>query len=100
MDLAPADGEGATSAVRNAVVNLGIATGGVVIGTIIFDEIDANTSRTLAAYTAQVDAFHLAGLVSFAVYLVAAAMVVAHLRRRSDTSRRVPLPDDSGMHRR
>lgn len=86
MDLAPHDGQGATSAMRNAVVNLGIATGGVVVGTVIFDELDADTSRTIEAFTAQTEAFHLAGWFSFAAYLIAAVLIVVHLRRRSEAA--------------
>jgi len=82
MDLAPVDGQGATSAVRNAAVNLGIAIGGAVVGTLVFDELDADTARTAAAYARQADAFHLAGLLCFASYLAAAVLVVAYVRRR------------------
>jgi MFS family permease len=83
MDLAPVDGQGATSSMRNAAVNLGIGIGGLVVGTVIFDELDADTAQDLAAFTQQADAFHLAGLFCFGAYVVAALLFMLHLRRAS-----------------
>lgn len=84
MDLAPSDGEAATSSFRTAAANLGVAIGGVLIGTIIFDDLEADTALDLAAYTQQADAFHLAGAICMASYLVAAVLVVVHVRRRAE----------------
>jgi len=81
MDLAPAEGAGAASSLRNSAVNLGIAIGGLVAGTIVFDELDRDTARNLGAYREQADAFHLAGLFCFAAYAIAAALVMVHRRR-------------------
>ena len=82
MDLAPPDGAGAASSVRNASVNLGIAIAGLISGTIIFDRLDADTELTIEAYGQQADAFHLAGAICCGCYLVAAVLVVVHARRR------------------
>ena len=83
MDLAPRDGQGATSSMRNSAVNLGIAIGGLFVGTIIFDEIDTDTERNLVAYRLQVDAFHDAGLFCFFAYLGAAVLLMLHHNRRN-----------------
>ncbi len=83
MDLASADGSAAASSVRNSAVNLGIAIGGLLVGAVVFDELDADTERTLIAYQKQADAFHLAGIFCFAAYLLAAVLLVLHQRRRA-----------------
>ena len=83
MDLAPADGSGAASSIRSASVNLGIAIAGVIVGTIIFDDLDRDTERNLVAYAQQADAFRLAGACCVVAYLGAAALVALHARRRS-----------------
>ena len=82
MDLGPEDGAGATSSVRNSAANLGVAIAGLVSATIVFDELDADTARTTASYQQQTDAFHLAGAMCACAYLVAAILMVMHLRRR------------------
>ena len=48
----------------------------------MFDELDADTARTTASYQQQTDAFHLAGAMCACAYLVAAILMVMHLRRR------------------
>lgn len=82
MDLAPSDGTGAASSIRNASVNLGIAIAGLITGTIVFDELDRDTSLTIEAYTQQAEAFRLAGAMCVIAYIVAAGFVVLHARRR------------------
>ena len=82
MELAPEDGVGSASSVRNAVVNLGIAIAGLITGTIIFNDLDRDTALNLDAYRQQADAFHLAGLFCFFSYLAAALLVVLYARRR------------------
>ena len=86
MDLAPADGNAAASSVRNSAVNLGIAIGGLLVGAVVFDELDADTERTLVAYQKQVDAFHLAGIFCFFAYLGAALLLIVHQWRRRSSS--------------
>ena len=86
MDLAPADGNAAASSVRNSAVNLGIAIGGLLVGAVVFDDLDADTERTLVAYQQQVDAFHLAGVFCFCAYLGAALLLILHQRRRRSPS--------------
>jgi DHA2 family methylenomycin A resistance protein-like MFS transporter len=82
MDRAPANGTGAASSIRNASVNLGIAIAGLITGTIVFDELDRDTERTIEAYTQQADAFHIAGALCVLAYLIAAVLVQFHARRR------------------
>lgn len=82
MDLAPAGGAGAASSLRNSAVNLGIAIGGLIVGTIVFDDLDRDTARNIGAYREQVHAFHLAGVFCFVAYALAAALVMIHSRRR------------------
>jgi len=82
MELAPEDGVGSASSVRNAVVNLGIAIAGLITGTIIFNDLDRDTALNLDAYRQQADAFHLAGVFCFFSYLAAALLVVLYARRR------------------
>lgn len=82
MELAPEDGVGSGSSVRNATVNLGIAIAGLITGTIIFDELDRDTELTLAAFQQQAEAFHLAGVFCAASYLFAGILVVCYARRR------------------
>ena len=82
MELAPEDGVGSASSLRNAVVNLGIAIAGLITGTIIFNDLDRDTAQNLAAYQQQADAFHLAGVFCFVSYLAAALLVLLHARRR------------------
>ena len=82
MDLAPVDGTGAASSVRNASVNLGISIAGLITGTIVFDELDRDTGLTPEAYAQQAEAFRIAGAMCVVAYLVAAGLVVIHARRR------------------
>lgn len=82
MELAPEDGVGSASSVRNATVNLGIAIAGLITGTIIFDGLDRDTEQTLAAFQQQADAFHLAGVLCAVSYLLAGLLVVLYERRR------------------
>jgi MFS family permease len=82
MELAPEDGVGSASSVRNATVNLGIAIAGLITGTIIFNDLDRDTAQNLAAYQQQADAFHLAGIFCFVSYLGAGFLVVLYARRR------------------
>jgi DHA2 family methylenomycin A resistance protein-like MFS transporter len=91
MDLAPGDGAGSASSVRNASVNLGIAVVGLLSGTLVFDELDADTARNLEAYAQQADAFHLAGLLCSCAYVVAAVLLVVHSRRRLSVSGSAPV---------
>jgi len=84
MDLAPADGTGAASSVRNASVNLGIAIAGLITGTIVFDELDRDTGVTPEAYAQQAEAFRIAGAMCVIAYLIAAGFVALHSRRRLD----------------
>ncbi|MEX1218158.1 MAG: MFS transporter [Acidimicrobiales bacterium] len=81
MTLAPTDGEGAASSLRNAASNLGIAIGGVIVASIIFNDLDADTERNFAAYQQQTDAFHLAGVFCIVGYLFAAGLVAVHRSR-------------------
>jgi len=81
MELAPEDGVGSASSVRNATVNLGIAIAGLITGTVIFNDLDRDTAQNLAAYQQQADAFHLAGVFCFVSYLAAALLVLLHARR-------------------
>ncbi len=81
MDLAPAEGSGSASSVRNSAANLGVAIGGLISGLIIFNDLDADTERNIEAYRQQADAFHLAGAICFGAYLAAAALVFLHSRR-------------------
>jgi len=83
MDIAPEDGSAAASSVRNAAVNLGIAVGGLLVVTVIFDELDADTERTLTAYRQQAAAFRLAGLFCAGAYLLAGVLMVLHRYRRA-----------------
>lgn len=82
MELAPEDGVGSASSVRNATVNLGIAIAGLITGTIIFNDLDRDTAQNLAAYQQQADAFRLAGVFCFVSYLGAGLLVVLYARRR------------------
>lgn len=82
MDMAPSNGSAATSSLRNSAVNLGIAVGGLLVGTIVFDELDADTERTIEAYRQQAEAFRLAGVFCFCAYVTAAALLWLHRRRR------------------
>jgi len=82
MELAPVDGVASTSSWRTTAANLGVAVVGVISATIVFDDLDADTSRTIEAYRQQADAFHLAGAICAAVYLVATGLMVLHARRR------------------
>jgi len=82
MELAPVDGVASTSSWRTTAANLGVAVVGVISATIVFDDLDADTSRTIEAYRQQADAFHLAGVICAAVYLVATGLMVLHARRR------------------
>lgn len=82
MELAPTDGVAATSSMRTTAANLGVAIIGVISATIVFDDLDADTALDLAAYQQQADAFRLAGAICCVVYLVAAALMVVHARRR------------------
>ena len=86
MDLAPEDGTGAASSVRNASVNLGVAIAGLITGTIVFNGLERDTELTLEAFTLQAEAFHLAGVMCVVSYLVAAGLVVLHTRRRVVTA--------------
>ncbi len=86
MDLAPEDGTGAASSVRNASVNLGVAIAGLITGTIVFNGLERDTELTLEAFTMQAEAFHLAGVMCVVSYLVAAGLVVLHTRRRVVTA--------------
>jgi MFS family permease len=81
MDLAPDDGNAGASSVRNAFVNLGIAVGGLLVGAVVFDELDADTERTLEAYRLQADAFRLAGILCCCAYVAATVLVLIHRRR-------------------
>ena len=83
MEQSPADGVAATSSWRTAAANLGVAVVGVLVGTLIFDGLDADTALDLAAYQQQADAFHLAGVFCVAAYAGAAVLVLVHARRRS-----------------
>jgi MFS transporter, DHA2 family, methylenomycin A resistance protein len=82
MELAPEDGVGSASSVRNAAVNLGIAIAGLITGTIIFNDLERDMEQNLAAYQQQADAFHLAGIFCFVSYLGAGLLVVLYARRR------------------
>ncbi len=82
MELAPPDGVASTSSLRTTAANLGVAIIGVISATIVFDDLDADTARTLDAYRQQADAFHLAGVICCVVYLAAAVVMVLHVRRR------------------
>lgn len=82
MELAPSDGVGSTSSLRTAAANLGVAIIGVISATIVFDDLDADTARTIDAYRQQADAFHLAGLICGVVYLTGAVLMTVHARRR------------------
>ncbi|MEI7624176.1 MAG: MFS transporter [Actinomycetes bacterium] len=82
MDLAPSDGVGAASSWRNASSNLGVAIGGVIVGAIVFNDLDRDTEKTIEAFRMQADAFHLAGLLCVIGYLVAAGFMVLHGSRR------------------
>ena len=86
MDLAPDDGSGAASSVRNSAVNLGIAIGGLIVGTVVFESIDGDTSRTFEAYEKQAEGFRLAGAFCFGAYLVAGVLMMLHRRRRRPVS--------------
>lgn len=86
MDLAPQDGTGAASSVRNASVNLGIAIAGLITGTIVFNGLERDTELTLEAFTLQADAYHLAGAMCVVAYLVAAGFVILHGHRRTSTA--------------
>jgi len=86
MELAPADGVGSTSSLRTTAANLGVAIIGVLSGTIVFDDLDADTAQNLAAYQQQADAFHLAGVICSVVYLAAAVVMALHVRRRVSES--------------
>ena len=70
------------SSVRNASVNLGIAIAGLITGTIVFDDLDRDTELTVEAYRMQSEAFHLAGVFCVIAYVLAAALVALHTRRR------------------
>ena len=87
MDLAPIDGGGAASSWRNASSNLGVAIGGVIVGAIVFNDLDADTASTIAAYRQQADAFHLAGALCVIGYLAAAGFMLLHARRRGNLRR-------------
>ena len=89
MDLAPVDGGGAASSWRNASSNLGVAIGGVIVGAIVFSDLDADTARTIEAYRQQADAFHLAGVICVFGYVAAAGFMVLHARRRGNLRRDV-----------
>lgn len=82
MELAPEDGVGSASSLRNATVNLGIAIAGLISGTVIFNDMDRDTALNLEAYRQQANAFHLAGVFCFFSYLAAALLVVLYARRR------------------
>lgn len=82
MELSPVDGVASTSSWRTTAANLGVAVIGVISATIVFDDLDADTAQTVEAYRQQADAFHLAGVICAAVYLVAAGLMVVHARRR------------------
>lgn len=82
MELAPEDGVGSASSVRNAAVNLGIAIAGLITGTIIFNDLERDTALNLDAYRQQADAFHLAGAFCFFSYLAAGLLVVLYAHRR------------------
>jgi predicted MFS family arabinose efflux permease len=86
MELAPSDGVASASSFRNSAVNLGIAIGGLAVSTVIFDEIDADTSRNIEAYRLQADAFHLAGYICAVTYFVAAAFLMLHIKRRREST--------------
>ena len=107
MDLAPADGSGAASSLRNASWNLGGAIGGLISAAIVLTALEAQPgSATQAAPVAhhwvralatahsttepdtlhemQAAAFDQAGLMCSAAYLVAAILLgIAISRRRS-----------------
>ena len=84
MELAPADGAASASAFRNSSVNLGGAIGGLLVGAVIFSEIDASTAQNIEAYQKQADAFHLAGYICFVAYFIAAMLIVLYTKRRRD----------------
>jgi MFS family permease len=86
MELAPSDGVASASSFRNSAVNLGIAIGGLAVSTVIFEEIDADTSRNIEAYRLQADAFHLAGYICAVAYFVAAAFLMLHTKRRREST--------------
>lgn len=86
MEMAPSDGVASASSFRNSAVNLGIAIGGLAVSTVIFDEIDADTSRNIEAYRLQADAFHLAGYICAIAYFVAAALLMLHTKRRREST--------------
>ncbi len=87
IDQSPEDGVAATSSWRTSAANLGVAIGGVITGTIVFDDLDRDTARDAVAYGMQTDAFHLAGVLCALAYLVAAGLVVVHSRRASSVLR-------------
>jgi MFS family permease len=84
MELAPADGAASASAFRNSSVNLGGAIGGLLVGAVIFSDIDASTARNIEVYQKQADAFHLAGYICFVAYFIAAMLIVLYAKRRRD----------------
>ncbi|MFM8862977.1 MAG: hypothetical protein ACKOIA_11080, partial [Acidimicrobiia bacterium] len=82
MELAPADGVASTSSLRTTAANLGVAIIGVLSGTIVFDDLDADTAQNLAAYQQQAAAFRLAGLICAGVYAAAGLVMMLDVRRR------------------
>ena len=107
MDLAPADGSGAASSLRNASWNLGGAIGGLISAAIVLTALEAqpgsatqsapvthhwaralatahSTTESDTLHEMQAAAFNQAGLMCSAAYLVAAILLgVAISRRRS-----------------
>ncbi|MFM9134264.1 MAG: MFS transporter [bacterium] len=113
MDLAPVDGAGAASSLRNAAWNLGGAIGGLISAAIVLTALEAKpgssteaapvvlpwaralatahaTTEADALHDMQAAAFNQAGLMCSAAYLVSAVLLGIVIARRRTSRERQP----------